>query len=92
MKRWFIMREKIKGTPTRENLLSVIDPSDMYWMDRKGKLLHIPHMNIHHVEAVIRYLHKYGIEKDEMPQALFIRYNERHKELGKMIQNLDEEE
>jgi hypothetical protein len=83
------MREKISGTPTRENLLSVIDPSDTYWMNKKGKLLHIPHMDIYHVEAVIRYLHKYGIKREEMPQALFKRYNERHKVLGKMIKDLD---
>lgn len=62
--------------------------SDKYWKDKRGKLHHIEHMDIAHCEAVIRWLHN---EDLVVPDALFKRYNERHKELGKMIRNLDEE-
>lgn len=60
---------------------------DQYWKDKRGKLHHIPHMDISHCEAVIRWLHK---EDLVVPDALFTRYNERHKELSE-IKNLDEE-
>ena len=61
---------------------------DHYWKDKRGKLHYIPKMDIAHCEAVGRWLHKEGLI---IPDAIFTRFSERHKVLGEMIRNLDEE-
>lgn len=53
-------------------------PDDVVWIDAKGKQHYIPEMDIEYVEAVIRFLNNKGF-KNEIPKALFKRYNERHK-------------
>ncbi len=61
---------------------------DKYWKDKRGKLHYIPEMDIAHCKAVGLWLHNEGLI---IPDAIFTRFSERHKELGKMIRNLDEE-
>jgi len=63
---------------------------DLFWIDKKGKSHDISKMDIEYVEAVIRFLNKKGF-RDDIPEALFKRYSERHEVIMEEFDVLGEE-
>lgn len=71
------MADDIEYAPDFDERLPSVE--DKYWKDGKGKLHHIPHMKIEHVEACIRLLFNRGYKPEEIPKAFFKRYKQRHE-------------
>jgi hypothetical protein len=65
-----------------------VHANDTIWIDAKGVAHTIANMDIAYVEACLRFLNKHGVNKDNMPKALFERYAQRHEVIANEFEEL----